>query len=158
MTPSRCRGFKILPYESFYPIHYLFWRGYFSERDSNDHPNWGSKTIGAHVWNSFSAKLPVRKSSNQYYTQMARTSCPKTFELAPPEFWYCILYVYVELFCLHIYYKCEIYTWLIKVFLSVWKSTGFIIFFISTALQYIKGGHALALCAPFSSVCFQERK
>jgi len=54
---------------------------------------WDEGTIGAHVWNSFSAQIPVQKSSNHYHTQIARTySCPKTFqsarESAPPEFWY----------------------------------------------------------------------
>lgn len=95
MTPARCKGFKILPYKSFYPIRYLYWKSYFTNRDESDHPDWGGATIGAHVWNSFSADIPVRKSSNQYYTQIARTSCPKTFQSAPPEFWYSNLHNYI---------------------------------------------------------------
>lgn len=86
MTPERCKGFGVLPYESFYPIYYLFWRQYFYQRDYGDSPEWGEETIGAHVWNSFSGSMPVQKSSNQYYTQMARKFCPKTFAVAPVEF------------------------------------------------------------------------
>jgi lactosylceramide 4-alpha-galactosyltransferase len=64
MTPERCKGFRILPPKSFYPVHY----------------------VGAHVWNSLSSEWVVNKNSNQYYAQMARLSCPRIFNVAPQQF------------------------------------------------------------------------
>ena len=84
MTPERCKGFRVLTPKSFYPVHYMNWRAYFYKR--TDTIDWDESVVGAHVWNSLSSKWVVDKSSNQYYTQMARSSCPRVFQVAPDQF------------------------------------------------------------------------
>ena len=84
MTPERCKGFRVLAPKSFYPVHYMNWRAYFYKR--TDTIDWDESVVGAHVWNSLSSKWTVDKSSNQYYTQMARSSCPRVFQVAPEQF------------------------------------------------------------------------
>ena len=62
---------------------------YFKEGDvfEDSMPNWNDSVIGAHVWNKLSANLMVNKDSNlQLYARLARPSCPKIFEIAPPHF------------------------------------------------------------------------
>lgn len=88
MTPERCHGFRVLAPETFYPVHWMNWREYFYERDQNDDTigRWAGHVTGAHVWNSKSSEYKVFKNSNQYYTQMARKSCPRTLQVAPDEF------------------------------------------------------------------------
>ncbi|KAI9552286.1 hypothetical protein GHT06_022650 [Daphnia sinensis] len=88
MTPKRCHGFRILAPKSFYPVHYFHWRDYFYKRDDTpqDKLSWDESVVGAHVWNSLSSKWLVNKYSNQYYAQMARSSCPRIFDVAPEQF------------------------------------------------------------------------
>lgn len=86
MTPERCKGFKILPPKSFYPVHYWDWKAYFSERGDKEVIDWDESVIGAHVWNSLSSKWVVRKDSNQYYVQLARSSCPRILDIATQVF------------------------------------------------------------------------
>ena len=89
MTPERCNRFNFLPTSTFYPIHYSHHMDYFKEGDvfEDSMPNWNDSVIGAHVWNKLSANLMVNKDSNlQLYARLARPSCPKIFEIAPPHF------------------------------------------------------------------------
>jgi hypothetical protein len=88
MTPERCKGFRILAPKSFYPVHYLRWRDYFYKRGDKkeDRVNWDESIVGAHVWNSLSSQWVVNKNSNQYYTQIARSSCPRIINVAPEQF------------------------------------------------------------------------
>ncbi|KAI9552518.1 hypothetical protein GHT06_022884 [Daphnia sinensis] len=91
MTLERCKGFHILPPTSFYPVHYKKWKEYFTNRDNNNKAEeksyeWDEFVLGAHVWNSLSAGWKVHKNSNQLYVDIARSSCPRIFDVAPEEF------------------------------------------------------------------------
>lgn len=88
MNNETCQGFDILPPHSFFPVHFYYWREYFKQRYENETPNFlgTPSVIGAHVWNSNSAGFPVRKHSNQFYTQLARSQCPLIFSVTPEEF------------------------------------------------------------------------
>lgn len=86
MKPERCKGFSVLPTKTFYPIHWFSWKKYFMQRDNDQTNEWGEDVVGAHVWNSKSSEFKVNKTSNQYYAQMARKSCPRTLHAAPDEF------------------------------------------------------------------------
>ena len=56
------------------------------EPKRTDTIDWDELVVGAHVWNSLSSKWTVDKCSNKYYTQMAHSSCPRVFQVAPDQF------------------------------------------------------------------------
>lgn len=91
MTPERCKGFHVLSPTSFYPLHYTKFKEYFTNRDNNNKAEvksykWDEFVLGAHVWNSLSGGWTVHKNSNQLYVEIARSSCPRIFDVAPEEF------------------------------------------------------------------------
>lgn len=84
---ENCNGFRLLRPRSFYPIHYRQWTDLFADLKIKnisllDDPS----VIGVHVWNSMSTVMKIRKTSNQLYVDIARSSCPRIFETFPNEF------------------------------------------------------------------------
>ena len=90
MTAERCGGFRVLPKETFYLIYWKQWEEYFSlqvrDQQSVIQTLNYRKVIGSHVWNKLSSNKPIYKNSNQLYVQLARSSCPFIYEIAPKIF------------------------------------------------------------------------
>ena len=91
MTPERCKGFRVVAPKTFYPLHYTEWTDYFRQKDEKakaifDRLMNDQSVVAAHVWNSLSAGWTVKKSTNQLYSLIARSSCPHIYQVAPEEF------------------------------------------------------------------------
>lgn len=79
MTPERCKGFKILPSEEFYPIDFNSWRRYFTSDNLNETMRIIEKSRGIHVWNKLSHSKVVKIDQKVPYTIVARQYCPLTY-------------------------------------------------------------------------------
>lgn len=80
INAARCKGFKVHPVETFYPIS-------FSERDLLMDARYGRvamemvrNAIGVHAWNKVTADQKVTKTSSSALMQLAKKNCPSTFE------------------------------------------------------------------------------
>lgn len=81
MLKSDCRGFNVLPQDSFYSISYQSWNLFFS-KDSFDYVMKETAcSYGIHFWNKLSINRKIKTNATQIpLTHFARTFCPKVFQ------------------------------------------------------------------------------
>lgn len=80
INAARCKGFKVHPVETFYPVS-------FSERDLLMDDRYGRvamemvrNAVGVHAWNKVTAEQRLKKTSKAALVQLANKYCPSTFE------------------------------------------------------------------------------
>lgn len=77
----------ILPSEYFFPIYFTVWEQLFQTNYTNATlAMMSDKTLGVHMWNSFTADMKVGRNESSVYAILARTHCPNVLATVQGEY------------------------------------------------------------------------
>lgn len=88
MTPEKCRGFKVYPFQEFYPISYGFSSDPIDPEMTDEVLKKTKNASVVHFWNSHTSGRIITKSNitPTAYEVIAETNCPKVFQSCGEEF------------------------------------------------------------------------
>lgn len=86
VTPNKCQGFKLYPYDTFYAIHFEESEYFFEPKLQDIAMTMVNKSIGIHAWNKVTAGIRVKKTDRIALLEIAKTFCPLTFEASGEYF------------------------------------------------------------------------
>ncbi|CAO1350227.1 unnamed protein product [Diamesa hyperborea] len=77
MNKAKCHGFSVLPVKDCYSIHWKEYPKFFEEQYLKEAMVQLNDSLIAHVWNKFTAKIPLLAKSKVAYIELAKEFCPK---------------------------------------------------------------------------------
>ena len=87
LSTERCGGFRILSHREFFPIPFSLWRLFFDESTSQHVMDEIKDCFGVHLWNKLSKNTTVNAGSQQPYSLMAATACPRMYAVCGGCLW-----------------------------------------------------------------------
>ncbi|XP_067636314.1 lactosylceramide 4-alpha-galactosyltransferase-like [Eurosta solidaginis] len=79
MDPDRCMGFRVMPPNAFYAVHWLHWEHFFDPQYCNETLNKLRDSYIAHVWNKLSKQRRFKVGEKAAYGIIAEKHCPKVY-------------------------------------------------------------------------------
>jgi hypothetical protein len=88
LSTEKCGGFRILSHREFFPIPFYSWRLFFDESRSQHVMDEIKDSFGVHLWNKLSKNTRVNAGSQQPYSLMAASACPRMYAVCGGCLWW----------------------------------------------------------------------
>lgn len=76
---EQCKGFKLLPINTFFPVEWKDWFRYFNSTYTSETLQTVVNSTLIHVWNDRSKNMRVECGSNTAYELIAKHNCPTVY-------------------------------------------------------------------------------
>jgi hypothetical protein len=88
LPTERCGDFQILSHGEFYPVSYYDAPLLFNDSSTQKIMDETKDSFGVHIWNARSRIMTVNAGSQQPYSLLAATNCPRMYAACGGNFWW----------------------------------------------------------------------